>query len=446
LLDFKDYFLTNQSTLRTFYWLTTSQIISLLGSRMSAFAVALKVSMETGEATPVAMVAFFIVLPEILLGNFAGWVVDRYDRRVILALSDAGQAVGTVLLLLSFYTESFELWHLYAVTALQAIFLAFQLPASEAVTTMLVTDEARDRANALRQMSGPIAGIFAPALAAMLLSPIGIVGIMVIDLASFFFAVVVVWLLKIPAPPASEEGQMQGTFWADLAGGFRFLWERKMLLSLVLFAALINFVLDACTTIILPYVWARTGSQAYTGFVSAAENIGIIIGGIIIGAWGGTRPRIHSFMWSITAVFVAIAIFGSLQNPIALIICMAFITLPLPIGNAPFFSMLQVKVPPDLQGRVFSVVMQVSSILRPVGLFFVGPLIDHVLEPMVGTPAWAVFAPIVGDSRGAGMGLLFFAVGVIFTSVCLAYYALPAVRNMEADLPDYHAEPTSVAA
>jgi MFS transporter, DHA3 family, macrolide efflux protein len=103
-------------------------------------------------------------------------------------------------------------------------------------------------------------------------------------------------------------------------------------------------------------------------------------------------------------------------------------------------SILQAKTPPDLQGRVFAVVGQLLMIATPISFLITGPLVDQTLEPAVRTPTWNAFAPLVGDQAGAGMRLVLFAVGVIILLTTAAVYALPALRHMEANLPDYEAE------
>jgi MFS family permease len=144
--------------MRTFYTLILTQTFSLIGSRISSLAIGMWVFAQTGNATPLTLVAFFQVLPTVLASMLSGVLADRWNRRYVMAFSDAGQAIGTVLLLISFSTGSFQLWHLYAVSLLQAVFGVFQGPAFQASVTLLVPDEHRDRANAIQQVSGPAAG------------------------------------------------------------------------------------------------------------------------------------------------------------------------------------------------------------------------------------------------------------------------------------------------
>ena len=154
--------MADRRTLRTFYTLILTQTFSLIGSRMTGLAVAIKVFNDTDRATPLTIVAFLTAVPQVVSANVAGVLADRWDRRYVMMIADAGQALATFLLMLSFLSGAFELWHLYVLTVIQSIFSVFQGPAFDASVTMLVPDEHRDRANTIRQLTGPASGLIAP--------------------------------------------------------------------------------------------------------------------------------------------------------------------------------------------------------------------------------------------------------------------------------------------
>ncbi len=154
-----------QYNMRTFYTLIITQVFSLIGSRISGLAISIWIYNQTGDVTPLALVSFFFIVPQVLAAGVSGALADRWDRRYVMMLSDTGQAVGTVLLLISFSSGGFQLWHLYVITFIQSVFGVFQGPAFQASITMLVPDDKRDSANAIQQITGPVAGIIAPAIA-----------------------------------------------------------------------------------------------------------------------------------------------------------------------------------------------------------------------------------------------------------------------------------------
>jgi hypothetical protein len=100
-------------------------------------------------------------------------------------------------------------------------------------------------------------------------------------------------------------------------------------------------------------------------------------------------------------------------------------------------SILQLKVPADMQGRVFALLFQMMYVANPLSLLLTGPLVDQVLTPAVGTPGWAIVAPLVGSRSGSGMGLVLLVAGALMFAVTLAVYAWPRTRRVERELPDH---------
>lgn len=432
--------------LRTFYTLILTQTFSQIGSRMTGLALGIYVYNQTGEATPLALVALFSFLPQALMSSVAGVLADRWDRRYVMVLSDAGQALGTLVLLGTFLTGSFSLPLLYAITLVQAVFGVFQGPAFQASMTMLIPDSQRDRANAIQQLTGPTAGVIAPAIAGALYAAVGVNGVILFDLITFIVAVIVVFFVRIPRPEQTEVGKaMQGSFLKEALGGLRFLLERQTLFAVMIVMSLVNFLFSGATLLFTPYLLERTSSEAAMGILQAICDLGAIVGGIAIGVWGAGRFRIHLIMLGILFGSFFLALVGISRTPLALGVTLFALTLPMPMVNAVFTSIIQAKTPPDIQGRVFATLGQISMLLIPLAYLVVGPLSDQVFESAVGTPGWERVAPLVGSSAGAGMGLIMVIAGVIGFVITALIYAIPRVRSLERDLPDYTPQPEAAA-
>lgn len=463
--------MANRRTLRVFYILIATQTFSLIGSRMTSLAVAIKVFKDTNQASPLAFTAFFAALSALLSASFAGVLADRWDRRWVMAISDSGQAVGTLILLFTFMTGTFHVWYLYVVSFIQAVFGTFQQPAFSASVTMLVPDDHRNRANAIQELVGPMSGIVAPVMAGLLFALIGAPGVMGIDLFTFAVAVTVVLMVEIPHPEKTAEGRAveaavrtrgEGSsesrwlrsiraffapmiaLWKEATIGFRYLSSRRILLFMTLYISLINFLIGGAFVLNTPYVLDITGHAAALGTLMGVMSAGGILGGIIMSIWGGTNPRVHTIMPGIIFIGSCLALYGITRSPVTMGAALFFLMLPLPMVNASFMSMMQIKVPPDLQGRVFSALGQMAMMLSPLGYLAAGTLADHVFEPAVHSSGWHVIAPLLGSQKGSGIGLIMLLSGSLIAGVSLLVYALPAIRCMEASLPDY--QPVAVQA
>lgn len=433
--------MAKSKNLRTFYILLITQTFSFIGSQMTAFAVGIWVYEQTGNVTPLTIAATFAVLPAIFTTGFAGVITDRWDRRYLMMIADLGQALATLFLLVSIATDSFQLWHLYLVSAVEAIFGSFQFPAFMASVTMLIPDEHRDRANALQQLTGPMSGIIAPIIAAVILSAVKVTGVMAIDLITFLVAVGVVLTVHIPRPAETAEGAAakKESVWKEMAVGIQYLWSKRTLFFFAIYGALINYPMRIIMILVTPYILSRTGSEVWLGTLSGVMSTGALIGGVIFSVRGGFKSRVKTMSAAMIMLGIFITLYGFGRTPILLGLAVFIAMLPIPAVDASLFSLLQVKIPPDLQGRVFSVIFQIVMLLRPAAFITAGLLADNVFEPAVGTSDWEIFAPFVGNEAGAGMGLLIALSGISIVVMTTIFYAIPAMRHLEENLPNYEA-------
>lgn len=412
--------------IRTFYTLVITQTLSLIGSRMTAVALGIWLSTTTGQTSPLLLTAFFTELPGMLGGSLAGVLADRWPRKRLLLLADAGQAVGSVLLLLSFASGAFQLWHLYAVALLQGMFVTVQGPA--------------ERANALQEMAFPLASILAPVFTGLVYTVADVRGVIVLDLATFVVAVGVVALLPIPQPPATAEGAAgRGNVVAELRGGLRYFRQRPPLLIFVVYTTFIYFLLNGPLEVAIPYILAVTGSTTQLGIVLAIMSAGAFAGGLSVAVFGGMRPRMNVILAGTILTGIMFLAYGTARSLPLLSASLFLLMLPLPATGALFTSILQIKTPPDLQGRVFGFVAQLSLLASTSSFLLTGWLVDRVLQPAVGRPVWQWVAPLVGQGAGAAIGLLILVTGLLILASTALTFSQRSVRQLEAHLPDYQA-------
>jgi MFS family permease len=308
-----------QRGLRTFYVLAIAQSVSQIGSNMSFLAVGIYVYQQTGQATLLALLSLFIILPRIIAGGVAGVLADRYDRRTLMIIQDTGAALGSLALVISVGSGSFQLWHVYAAALWQALFSTLQRPAFEASVSQLVPDSPRHRANAILQMSGPAALLRSSALTGLLYVAIGAVGIFLIDLMSFLVAVVTILFLRIPAPPhPNGETQAGGSMLSEWRSGINFLRSRRPLFLMIAQVTLFGFFISSVFSLMTPYVLTRTASAPTLGILTAVLSIGGVVGAVLIGVWGGFKCRIDTIAIAMILVLLATILFGTNQTPLVM--------------------------------------------------------------------------------------------------------------------------------
>jgi DHA3 family macrolide efflux protein-like MFS transporter len=262
--------------MRAFVIIWAGQLISLLGTAMSQFGLTIWVYEQTGQATALALIGFFFVTPIVVLSPVIGAIVDRSNRKLMMMVSDLAAGLATIIQLTLFATGHLQVWHLYVTAAFAGTFQAFQWPAFSAAISMMLPKEHYGRANGMLQLADSASGIFAPMLAGVLLSVIGLAGLFAIDIVSFCFAVGALLFVHIPQPEATRAGREgKGNLLTESAYGFRYIFARPSLLGLQLVFFTGNFFSALGWTLLAPMILARTGNNELVfGGVQSAGAVG----------------------------------------------------------------------------------------------------------------------------------------------------------------------------
>jgi MFS family permease len=431
---------TRPGGMLTFITLWLGQLVSMLGTNMSRFALIIWVWEQTGEATSIMLITIFSAVPSLLLQLVAGALVDRWDRRRVMMVSDTAAGLSTLAILLLYNAGNLQVWHLYVVAAVTGSFGAFQsLAYSTAITTMLPKTQYA-RAAGMNSLAQYTSLIGAPVLAGILLGVIGISGILLIDVITFVVAVGALLVVHIP-PPETVETEEPKPLWADSVFGIRYIAARPGLLGLTLIAFTFTMAESLGYPLIAPMILARTGNDEIAlGTVQGVLGLGGVTGGVLISVWGGPKRRIHAILVGfILTGLLGDALMGLGQSLAVWIVAAFFLEVFIPLVLGPYQSIWQSKVPPDIQGRVFAARGLITTVAEPVSMALAGLLADHVLEPgmMPGGALAGTFGGLVGTGAGAGMALLLVFCGVSSALAGVAGYAFSAVREVENVLPDH---------
>jgi DHA3 family macrolide efflux protein-like MFS transporter len=436
--------------MKTFKIICLGQLLSVLGSGLTGFALGVWVYQRTGSATQFTLVLFSGALPGVLLMPFAGLLADRWDRRLAMILSDAGAAVGVLALALMFYFNHVEIWLIYVILAFSSAFAVFQRPAFSAAISQLVAKEDLGRANGMVRTTQAVAQLFAPLLAGILLSFLPITKIFLIDLVSFGFAIITLMAVRFPgyAEEAGAEKPEAKTSWShDIGQGWTYIAARSGLLSLMVFFAVLNFSGGLASALIQPLILSFT-SASVLGTVMTLGGVGLLVGSIVMSVWGGPKRRVNGIFGFMPLAGLGIFMVG-LQASVPLVTAamfLAFFALPFIEGSTT--AIVQSKVDPKVQGRVFAVTHVIAGCMAPLSYLLAGPLTDRVFEPLMapgGRLAGTVGA-VIGVGRGRGIALLFMVVGIALLLTTAIGYLIPRLRKVEDELPDMVPAPDTVPA
>lgn len=423
------------------------QIISVLASSMTGFGMTLWMYKQTESATAMAFMQVAFITPFLALSPIAGAMVDRYNRKLMMMVSDLGAVLSTTVILILYTTGNLAFWHLYIAAVINGLGNTFQWPAYSAAISTMVPKEQYGRANGMMSLVEAGPGVLAPMIAGAILA-LTIQGpfdsfalIMLIDLVTFFIAIGALLIVYVPQPEKTVEGQKaQGSIWKEAWYGFQYIFQRPSLLGLQMIFFFGNLFTGIGFTIFAPMILARTDQNSLIyGSIQTAGAVGGILGGVLMSAWGGFKRRVHGVLagWFIFGLFFAV--FGAASSLVMWIPVMVMVSVTGPLINTSNQAIWQSKVAPDVQGRVFSARRLIAWFTQPIAPIIAGTLADFVMEPAMksNTTMAAVFGPVFGIGPGAGMGLLMFFAGLIASMVGLTGYFVPNIRNAEDVLPDH---------
>jgi len=431
--------------MRTFFTIWVGQLISILGSGLTSFALGVWIFQQTGKATPFAITVLFGSLPAVLLGPVAGSVADRFNRKKVMLLAETGNALITLAGYFLFLSGQLEIWNIYVIALVGSVFSAFQEPAFSASVVMIVPKKDLTRATGLSHMSGALGNLVPPLMAGLLFGIIGLEGIFLIDFITYFAALGTLLISRIPQPERIEP-QEKVSQWHEAMAGWRYLRLNGGLFGLVFYFAQVNFMINFAAVLTSPMVLA-TFSPAILGYVQTSGGVGMLIGSVLLSVWGGPKKKILSHMIFITISSLGLALAGLRPNAFMISAGYFVMLFVIPLANGSSQAIFQVKVPLDLQGRVFAMRSMISRSIMPIAFLTAGPLADLVFMPMLlegGALANTFIAQIIGIGPGRGIGLIFVIAGLGTILITWLAYLNPKIRHIETSIPDVVKDPEPV--
>jgi len=387
----------------TFFTIWTGQALSLVGSSLVQFALVWWLTHTSGSATVLAMANMMEVLPRIFVSPVAGALVDRWNRRLVMMVADGGIALAIVALAVLYALGAVQVWHIYLLMFIRAVGGAFHWPAMQASTTLMVPERHLGRVAGMNQTLQGLVTIVAPPLGALLYQLLPVQGILAIDVVTAVLAIGPLFFISIPQPRRQEAATRKPSVLADLRQGLRFVRGWPGLVILLIVGALANMMATPAFALVPLLVSQRLGGGALRlGFIQSAFGVGVLVGGLTLSVWGGFRRRIVTVISASVLGGLGFVAVG-LVPPHAILLaegiafCIGFLN---PIFSGSLLAMLQALVPPDMQGRVLTLMVSATAVATPLGLAIAGPVGDAL-----GVQAWFLIAGVV--TAVMGMSQLF---------------------------------------
>jgi DHA3 family macrolide efflux protein-like MFS transporter len=390
---------------RPFFLIWGGQAFSLLGSSLVQFALVWWLTQETGSATVLAMATLVALLPGIVIGPFAGALVDRWPRRWVMVAADASIALITAWALILAWNESLQPWHVYVIMFIRGCGGAFHWPAMQASTSLMVPRQHLARVAGMNQTLYGLMNIMAPPLGALLLSLAALPLVLLIDILTAALAIVPLLFISVPQPPVTPAAAAgsRPSMLADLRVALRYIGAWPGLLMVMAIAMVVNLVLTPAFSLMpLLVVDHFQGGPWHLGGLESAFGVGVVLGGLMLGAWGGFKRRIYTSLAGLVGMGVGVILIGLTPASLfALALGAMFLAgFTQPMVNGPIMAILQAMVAPEMQGRVLALLYAASTAMTPLSLAVAGPVADAV-----GIAPWYVVGGLICLLL-AGAGLL----------------------------------------
>ena len=394
----------NQATFRSYLFFWSGQLVSLLGSSISQFIIIWWITLETESTLFLSIASLLGFAPIVILGPLTGVLVDRWNRKALIGIVDLLQASTTVVLIFLFWLDVIAVWQVLTLLSLRGVFQAFHIPSVFAIIPTMVPKEKLSRMNGVNYLFTGAVSLAGPVVAALLLELWEISQILWIDAVTFLLALIPLLMITIPSVREEED---RSSFRKQSGEGFAFIRNARGLLSFIMVATGVNFLLAPLTTLLPYYVkFDHLGVASDLAFVMAFAQGGMLAGGLLMSVKTGFRRKMVIIVSSIYVLFLGYVLIA--LTPIGSFWFMAvsgmILTFAFPIIDVLVQTILQTVVPLRMQGRVTSVTMSLAHFAQPGGMILSGVV--------------AVFTGTSNLFLGcAGLGMLMVTLSWLFTDI-----------------------------
>ncbi len=411
---------------KPFFTIWIGQSFSIIGSMLVQFALVWWMTQKTGSAAVLATATVLSILPSIFIGPFAGALVDRWNRKLVMIVADGSIALTTLGLVVLFWTGQIQIWHLFVAEFIRAVGGTFHFPAMSASTSLMVPEKHLSRVAGINQSLNGVLNIIAPPLGAFLMGILPIYNVLAVDIVTALMAITPLLFVHIPQPANKLTGIITPRqLVIDVRDGFRYLAQWPGMLVILGMATLINMLFNPAFSL-MPLMVTRVfnGDAMQFGLMNSFFGVGVILGGLALGAWGGFKRKIWTSMTGLIGMSLGTLILASAPAAyfVVALVGMGVVGLMNPITNGPLFAFLQARIVPEMQGRVFTLVGSLAAAASPIGLALAAPVADSL-----------------------GIRFWFYIAGFMCMAMGISGFFIPAVRALE-DENGVGSEPMTVAA
>jgi DHA3 family macrolide efflux protein-like MFS transporter len=360
----------------------TGQAISLFGSMMVQYAILWHITLTTQSGTAMMVYVVAGILPIFFTTPFGGVWADRYNRKNLINLADGSIAFVSLVMAVILLCGYDSIVLLFVCATLRAFGQGVQMPAVGAIIPQIVSTEHLSKVNGINSSIQSFVQIVSPMAGGALMTFMPLQTLFFVDVVTAIIGIVLLYFFVKTPGKQTFESNLKPTkisYFRDIKEGFSYVYKNRFIWHLILITIVIYLLISPAAFLTTLQVTRDFGAEVWRlTAIEVAFSTGMMLGGVIVGFWGGFRNKIYSLALSVFISGIFTAFLGVLDNFWLYLIAMWIIGLSIPLYSTPEMVLLQTRTDNAYLGRVMSVFSMVATLVMPAGMLLFGPLGDIV--------------------------------------------------------------------
>ena len=421
--------------MKNFYKLWLGELISSIGSGMTAFVLSVYVYKKTGSVSYVSLITLLSFMPSIVLSPIGGLLADRYDRRLLMIIGDLFSGLGLVYILWSIQAGEKSIVPIFVGITFSSIFTSLLEPSYRATLTDILEEENYAKASGLIQVAGSAKYLISPVIAGMILSVADIRVILLLDILTFITTCLMIFLVR--KSMNSETQNYKKDSFKGLLEGLFIIKENRGVYFLVIIMFFVCFFMGFIQILIRPMILALSSVKT-AGIMESLCAVGLLIGSLWIGIAGIKKnySKILAVACFFCGIFMSMTGVNENLNIIGISTFLFFSTLP--FMNSCADVLVRVSIPNELQGRVWGLISLITQMGTVVAYIISGIMADYVFEPMFNKNGILVenIGIIIGTGKGRGIGFMLILSGIGMLIMAIVIWKNGEIREVSEKCVD----------
>ena len=403
------------SNFNKFLLLWFGELVSSIGGGLTSFGLSVYIFNITGSAANMALVMLLSSLPILILGMPAGVLADRYDRRNLMMLGDGLSAIGVIYILACMINGGATIFQICIGILISSIFSSLLEPSYKATMTDILSKEEYSKASGMVGIAGGARYLISPLIAGFLLSISDIKLLLMIDISTFIFTVLMTRIVKNSIK--SKKTINKEDFLKDFRTGWKVITNKKGLIFILIISSMVTFFIGIFQILAEPLILDFTTSKIL-GICETICASGMIFSGVILGIKGIKKGYVKILSQTLLLAGLGMMMVGLKENIYLICVAGFFFFFMLPFVNNCLDYLVRINVVEQYQGRAWSIISFVTQVGYVIAYAISGKIADKV-------------SLVTGSSIGRSSGIIISISGIMLLITGVVVFFIKPIKELE---------------